>query len=249
MKFKCGCGFHIIDINITPIKGEDFVGIVIYNHKSEDTGKIYKKPKEMGTVVMIGKEAKKFKKYLNKKNKINKIYNIDRLLIKNIRTQHGKTLLGFFLLASFGLNSLGYVSQAGIVQDFSDCIADVSHHHPQPAGLFIRAITRLIRHLAYTADGSQWSIQHAHDMPEIDFGRWFGQVITSAEPHFALQQAGVLELEQDLSEELGRDICALGNILDLHDRIGLVRIGAFCHVHHGTQSIFTTLGEPHCIPL
>jgi hypothetical protein len=64
MKFTCHCEFHIIDVNIRPIFGEDYVGITIYNHKSEQTGKLFKKPIEMGTVVLIGKEARKFKKYI-----------------------------------------------------------------------------------------------------------------------------------------------------------------------------------------
>jgi hypothetical protein len=63
-KFKCNCDFHIIEVDNTPLKGEDYIGITIYNHRSEQTGNEFKKPKEMGTVVLIGEEARQFIKYL-----------------------------------------------------------------------------------------------------------------------------------------------------------------------------------------
>jgi hypothetical protein len=40
--------------------------MTIYQYRSEETGKIYKKPKKLGTVVLIGKEATKFKKEIVK---------------------------------------------------------------------------------------------------------------------------------------------------------------------------------------
>lgn len=64
-KFICHCEFHIIDCDTRPIKGIDYIGLTIYQHKSMKTGKIFIKPKELGTVTLIGKEAIKFKKYLN----------------------------------------------------------------------------------------------------------------------------------------------------------------------------------------
>ena len=64
--FSCSCDFHKITVDIRPLEGEDFVGLTIYEHKSGQTGKIFKKLKELGTVVLIGKEARKFKDYLNK---------------------------------------------------------------------------------------------------------------------------------------------------------------------------------------
>jgi len=63
-KFKCSCNFHIIEVDNTPLHGEDYIGITIYNHRSEQTGKLYKKPIEMGTVVLIGKEARELINYL-----------------------------------------------------------------------------------------------------------------------------------------------------------------------------------------
>lgn len=64
MKFKCHCNMHMIDVDIKPLNlMTDYIGMTIYNHRSEQTGKLLKKPKEMGTVVLIGKEAKKFAEY------------------------------------------------------------------------------------------------------------------------------------------------------------------------------------------
>jgi hypothetical protein len=65
-KFKCNCDFHIIEVDNTPLKGEDYIGITIYNNRSEQTGTEFKKPKEMGTVVLIGEEARQFVKYLTR---------------------------------------------------------------------------------------------------------------------------------------------------------------------------------------
>ena len=66
MKFKCHCGFHILDVDKRPLTGdkEDYIGMTIYNHRSESTGKLFKCPKEEGTVVLIGKEARRFKRFL-----------------------------------------------------------------------------------------------------------------------------------------------------------------------------------------
>jgi len=66
-KFICNCDFHIIDVNNKPLEGEDYIGLTIYNHRSEKTGKLFKEPKESGTVVLIGKEAREFVKYLTGK--------------------------------------------------------------------------------------------------------------------------------------------------------------------------------------
>jgi hypothetical protein len=56
----------MMEVDTTPIYGEDYIGITIYNHISENTGKLLKKPIELGTVVLIGKEARKFKKEIMK---------------------------------------------------------------------------------------------------------------------------------------------------------------------------------------
>jgi hypothetical protein len=65
-KFICNCDCHYIDIDNRPIYGEDYIGMTIYQYRSEETGKIYKKRKKLGTVVLIGKEATKFKKEIVK---------------------------------------------------------------------------------------------------------------------------------------------------------------------------------------
>jgi hypothetical protein len=63
-KFKCNCDFHIIEVDKIPLEGMEYLGITIYEHRSGNTGKLFKKPKELGTVTLIGKEAKKFREYL-----------------------------------------------------------------------------------------------------------------------------------------------------------------------------------------
>ena len=61
-KFYCNCDFHYIDVNVKSIGDVACVDMTIYQHRSEDTGKLFKKPKELGTVVLIGKEALEFKR-------------------------------------------------------------------------------------------------------------------------------------------------------------------------------------------
>lgn len=65
-KFYCNCDFHYIDADIRPIDDIAYVGMTIYEHKSGVTGKSFKKPKELGSVVLIGKEALKFKSMISK---------------------------------------------------------------------------------------------------------------------------------------------------------------------------------------
>jgi len=69
--FNCNCEFHCIEIDTKPLNPDliptgkhEYVGLTIYNNRSEKTGKLYKKPIELGTVVLIGKEARKFYKYI-----------------------------------------------------------------------------------------------------------------------------------------------------------------------------------------
>lgn len=63
-KFECGCNFHIVDVDIRPIDKIPYIGMTIYEHRSGYTGKLFKKPKELGTVVLTGKEALKFKEFI-----------------------------------------------------------------------------------------------------------------------------------------------------------------------------------------
>ncbi len=67
MKFNCDCGFHQIEIDVDKSsigKKFDIISIAIYNNRSEQTGKFYKKPKLLGDVVLIREETKKFKKFV-----------------------------------------------------------------------------------------------------------------------------------------------------------------------------------------
>ncbi len=65
-KFECHCGLHIIDVDIKPIEGIPYIGLTIYEHRSGQTGKLYKKPKQQGTVTLIGKEAERFRDLINR---------------------------------------------------------------------------------------------------------------------------------------------------------------------------------------
>lgn len=67
-KFKCSCGFGFIEIDIRPLGKREglkipYVGMTMYKSRSEHTGKKLKKPIELGTVVLIDEEAKKFIKH------------------------------------------------------------------------------------------------------------------------------------------------------------------------------------------
>ena len=60
IKLECGCKFHQIIIE----KFEDTLFICIYEHKSMNTGKLLKKPKLLGDVVLYPEEMKILKEYL-----------------------------------------------------------------------------------------------------------------------------------------------------------------------------------------
>jgi hypothetical protein len=64
LKLECGCKFHKIDIEeftIEKIEGS-FLSICIYEHKSKNTGKLFKKPKLLADVILHPEEVKIFKK-------------------------------------------------------------------------------------------------------------------------------------------------------------------------------------------
>ena len=67
MNFKCHCNEHFITVKNRIVINKDYIGLTIYEVKSINTGRKLKKLREMGTVVLIGEEAKKFRKYVGGK--------------------------------------------------------------------------------------------------------------------------------------------------------------------------------------
>ncbi len=67
-KFNCHCNFHIIKVDTRPLNKEAYISIDVFEHKSMNTGKLLKKPKCLGGIVLIGKEAKKFYSYIEGAN-------------------------------------------------------------------------------------------------------------------------------------------------------------------------------------
>ena len=64
IKLECGCQFHRIDIEeftIDKVEGS-FLSFCIYEHKSGNTGKLYKKPKLLADVILHPEETKLFKR-------------------------------------------------------------------------------------------------------------------------------------------------------------------------------------------
>jgi hypothetical protein len=49
---ECNCEFHQIIIEQFEVHGEDMLSVCIYEHKSGNTGKLLKKPKLLGDVVL-----------------------------------------------------------------------------------------------------------------------------------------------------------------------------------------------------
>jgi hypothetical protein len=67
VKLTCGCEFHQLEVDEFIIKDErgSFISICLYQHKSLNTGKLYKKPKLLADVMLHPEEAIKLKEYLN----------------------------------------------------------------------------------------------------------------------------------------------------------------------------------------
>jgi hypothetical protein len=53
---ECNCRFHQITIEQFDVHGEEMLSICIYEHKSGYTGKLLKKPKLLGDVVLDSKQ-------------------------------------------------------------------------------------------------------------------------------------------------------------------------------------------------
>ena len=143
--------------------------------------------------------------------------------------------------------TFGHISQAGVIQNIGDGIADIAHRKAQAAGLFVRAAAGFVSRLAHASDGRHGTIQHTEDLTEGDlFGRP-GQVIPAADPHLTVQHPGVLERKQDLLKELGGDLLALGDLFDLHHLWGRVFFSGFSQCDHGPQAILAAFGKPHTL--
>ena len=76
--------------------------------------------------------------------------------------------------------------------------------------------------------------------PRLILLGWAGQIVAAAHAHPAVQQAVVLEGQQDLLQEFCGDMLALGDLTDLDD--GAARFCRRRQVDHGPQAVFTAFG-------
>ena len=77
----------------------------------------------------------------------------------------------------------------------------------------VRAL--LIRGFADTTDGSQGPVQDTDHLTERDVFRGFDQRIASPDSSATGQEAGAFQGEQDLFEELDRNILSIGDLMAL----------------------------------
>src|SRR4051812_22460168 len=107
---------------------------------------------------------------------------------------------------SFG-NTIQYISQRRIVEDFSYCVPNVLHHHPDAArSLVATFFTLSISRLADAWYRGKRAFKNADDFPHADIARRFTEVITASLPLFAHQDAAVLQRKQNELEELFRNL-------------------------------------------
>ncbi len=84
-----------------------------------------------------------------------------------------------------------YVGKRCVVKNIGNGVAYIKHDNSKPTGLFIGTATRLVSHLAHTANRGKRPIQNTDNLPEGDLLRWPGQRISTSDSHPALQQAGI----------------------------------------------------------
>jgi len=58
LKLICGCNFHQIEFATFELCGELLMDVLIYKHRSEQTGKLYKNPKLLADVTLQPKDTK-----------------------------------------------------------------------------------------------------------------------------------------------------------------------------------------------
>jgi len=64
IKVPCGCEFHQLIIEIDTVHGEEMAFLSIVEHKSQNTGKLLKKPKLIGDVVLYSKQLNFLRTFL-----------------------------------------------------------------------------------------------------------------------------------------------------------------------------------------
>ena len=62
---ECGCTFHKIELEISKYKNINFLDISIYEHKSMQTGKSFKKTKLLADIALSQKDLIQLKKWIN----------------------------------------------------------------------------------------------------------------------------------------------------------------------------------------
>ena len=112
-----------------------------------------------------------------------------------------------------GVSSICRRSEARLVPSSTFAVASrtsfMARWTPQTASLGQSAQAH-VGGLAGAGHRGQRAIEHPDDLAQVDVGRIAGQEVPPALPFPALQDALVLEAEQDQLEELGRDLLLAG---------------------------------------
>ena len=98
-----------------------------------------------------------------------------------------------------------------------------------------------------SAQRNRRELEALADLAEADLAGRPGQVIPAADTHLAVEQACVLERQQDLLKELRRDLLALRDLFDLHHRQGGIRFGGTRQHDHCPKAVFTAFGKSHSL--
>lgn len=99
------------------------------------------------------------------------------------------------------------------LEDFDDGFADFFHDAANPAFLFAGTTATFVKTLTHATDWRERAFDQADDFGEVDFFGRKLEAVAAGNAAFAFEEAGRLEVIEDLFEE------AFGNVLGGRDRL------------------------------
>lgn len=127
----------------------------------------------------------------------------------------GPRALRFHTAALFGPTR--NIGEGRVVENIRDGVTHVQHHQAEAAGLFIGAHAPLVGNLADAPDWGKRAVQRTHNLPQGDLVGGTREVIAAAHSEPAVEQARILEGQEDLLKELDGNLFPIGDLSDLDD--------------------------------
>ena len=132
------------------------------------------------------------------------------------------------------LSTWGGLRERRPVENPRGFVADLLKHTTNRAILFGDAfLTRRVRGLADARDERERTVERADDVANADLVRWATELVAAVRSFAAVDEAAMLQRDQNILEELLRDRFLFGKVADEHRSASVLA----CEQDHRLESV------------